>query len=253
MFGDGLPAFVVREVALLRNFEHPNVVRLLDVHVGRYDIQMVFEFHPADLHMVLKQSSGRMSIEKVRQYSANILDGLHACHTNQLLHRDIKPLNILLSAEGILKIADFGLARACDHQQPLTLEVVTLWYRSPELLLGATRYGFEVDCWSAGCVIAEMCTGRPLFPGGAQTDTLLQIFQLLGTPSCTNWPQGTQLQHFRDRYPKWAGTGLKPILDVRPELYPREGHELLSGLLCLQPDRRLSSRQARRHQFCRQG
>ena len=252
VFGDGVPTFAVREVSLLRRFKHPNVVQLLDVHVGRDEIRMVFELHPADLRMVLKRSSGRMSIEHVRQYSADILEGLYACHTNQLLHRDIKPQNILLSADGILKIADFGLARVSNQQQPLTLEVVTLWYRSPELLLGATRYGFEVDCWSAGCVIAEMCTGRPLFPGGAQIDTLLQIFQLLGTPSCTNWPQGTQLQHFRDRYPKWAGTGLRPILDVRPELHAHEGHELLSGLLCLQPDQRLSSRQARRHEFCRQ-
>ncbi|CAE7571136.1 cdk1 [Symbiodinium natans] len=253
VFGHGVPAFAVLEVALVRKFEHPNVVRLLDVHVGRYDIQMVFELHPADLRMVLKQSSGRMSIEEVRQYSANILDGLCACHTIQLLHRDIKPQNILVSAEGILKIADFGQARISDPQQPLTLQVVTLWYRSPELLLGAARYGFEVDCWSAGCVIAEMCTGRPLFPGGSQIDTLLQIFQLLGTPSCTNWPQGRQLHHFRDTFPKWPGTGLQPVLDVRPGLCAHEGHELLSGLLCLQPDRRLSSRQACRHQFCRHG
>ena len=199
VFGHGVPAFAVREASVLLRFDHPNIVRLLEVHVGRGDIQMVFELHLADLRMVLNQNPEAMSMEQVRQYSANILDGLYACHTHQLLHRDIKPQNILVSAEGILKIADFGLARVSNHQ-PLTLEVVTLWYRSPELLLGATRYGFEVDCWSAGCVIAEMSTGRPLFPGDSQVNTLFQIFQLLGTPSSTNWPQGTQLRHFKDKF-----------------------------------------------------
>ena len=93
---------------------------------------------------------------------------------------------------------------------------------SGELLLGAARYGFELGCWSAGCVIAEMCAGRPLFSGGSQIDTLLQIFQLPGTPSCTNWPQGTQLHHFRDTFPKWPGTGLQLALDMRPGLYAHE-------------------------------
>ncbi|CAE7556331.1 cdk1 [Symbiodinium natans] len=251
---DRIRADRVREAALLHNFRHPNVVRLLDVEVVCSDIRMAFDFHPTDLHKVLMlhvQSSHYLPIEQVRQFSEDILNGLSACHTRHLLHRDLKPRNIRLGIDGVLKIAGFGQARECS-EQALTLEVVTLWYRSPELLLGATSYGFEVDCWSAGCIIAEMCTGRPLFPGDSEVGTLFKIFQLVGTPSATNWPQGTQLHHFRRAFPKWPETGLKPIFAVRPELYAHGGDELLSGLLCLQPDRRLSARQAHGHRFCRQ-
>ena len=251
---DRIRADRVREATLLHNFRHPNVVRLLDVDVVRSDVRMVFDFHPEDLHKVLmlcKQSSHYLPIEQVRQYSADILNGLSACHARHILHRDLKPQNIRLGADGVLKIAGFGHARAYS-EQALTLEVVTLWYRSPELLLGATGYGFEVDCWSAGCVIAEIGTGRPLFPGDSEVGTLFKIFQLLGTPSATNWPQGTQLYHFKRSFPSWPETGLKSIFDERPEFYAHKGDELLCSLLCLQPDRRLSARQAQCHPFCRQ-
>ena len=210
--GSTIPAYAIREVSLLRKLSHPNVVRLLDVDVHGCDLWLVFEFHPADLHTVLTQchqASCRLPITEVRQYSANILNGLYACHSRQILHRDLKPQNILVGADGGLRIADFGLARVKQQQQALTPNMVTLWYRSPELLLGAAGYGFEVDCWSAGCVIAEMCTGRPLFPGDSEVGTLFRIFQLLGTPSETNWPQATQLYHFNDKFPKWpAARGL---------------------------------------------
>ena len=254
---DGIPAQAVRELSLLRKLTHPNVVRLLDANVDSSDaqIQMVFEFHPTDLRKVLtlcQQRSQCLPIEQVRHFSANLLNGLFACHSRNILHRDLKPENLLISTEGVLKIADFGLARMQNSSLTrLTLEVVTLWYRSPELLLGTTAYGFEVDCWSSGCVISEMCTGRPLFPGESEVRTLLKIFQLLGTPSQTNWPNGTQLYLFNESFPTWPVTGLKHIFEARPELYAHQGDELLSGLLRLQPDQRLSSRQARCHHFCR--
>lgn len=250
---NGISPQTLREVALLRKLKHPNVVRMIDVmYVGLFDLRLVFDLHPTDLHkelVILKQNSQRMPIEQVRRYAANILDGLEACHGRNLLHRDLKPQNILLGDDGQLKIADFGLARSMVLR-PCTTEVITLWYRCPELLLGENRYGFEVDCWSAGCVIAEMSTSRALFPGDSEIGTLFKIFQLLGTPSDTNWPEGTKLYNFKDRFPKWPGTGLAPILEVQPELLNCGGDDLLRQLLCLHPARRLSSRKARRHRFC---
>ncbi|CAE7409774.1 CDK3 [Symbiodinium natans] len=255
---DGIPAPVVREMTLLRKCRHQNVVKLLDVNLDCKDARvfMIFELLPTDLRKVLsvwKQTSQLLPFEQVRDFSENILSGLFECHTRQILHRDLKPENILLGNDGVLKIADFGLSRLQGHHllTNLTQEVVTLWYRSPELLLGAKAYGFEVDCWSAGCVIAEMCTGSPLFAGETEAAALLKIFQLLGIPSQTNWPQGTQLHQFVERFPAWSATGLKNVLEVRPELQEDKGDELLSGLLHLQPDQRLSSRRARCHQFCR--
>mmetsp|Transcript_5743 Transcript_5743/g.13242 ORF Transcript_5743/g.13242 Transcript_5743/m.13242 type:complete len:526 (+) Transcript_5743:109-1686(+) len=255
-WGDGIPPYALREISLLRGFRHPNVVQLIDVlDVGLTDLRLVFEFHPSDLHKELqrlKRSQQRMPLDQVRLYAANILDGLYACHSRNMLHRDLKPQNILVGHDGSLKIADFGLARMAVPRT-CTLDVVTLWYRCPELLLGAQRYGFEVDCWSAGCVIAEVATSRALFPGDSEVGTLFKIFQLLGTPCPTNWPEGTQLYHFKDRFPKWPGTGIAPIVAAQPELANHQGDELIGQLLTLPPERRLSSRQAHRHPFCERG
>eukprot|EP00439_Symbiodinium_sp_Y106_P025831 s550_g3.t1 len=242
-----------RLLAFLRKLRHPNVVKMIDVtHIGLFDIRLIFELHPTDLHkelLLLQRNSQRMPIRQVRRYTANILDGLAACHDSKLLHRDLKPQNILIGTDGQLKIADFGLARSLDLY-PCTTAVITLWYRPRELLLGEKHYGFEVDCWSAGCVIAEMATSRTLsragalFPGDSEMDTMSRIFRLLGTPSYWNWPEGTKLRHFSRMFPKWTATGLAPILEVQPELKNSGGDELLRQLLCL------SSRKARSHCFC---
>jgi len=255
-WADGIPAHTLREVSLLKRFQHKNIVRLLDVlDVGPTDIRLVFEFLPCDLFQTLKslkKEGQMMPLERLRRYSADLMEGLLACHTRSLIHRDLKPQNILLTHEGSLKIADFGLARMmATPNRSYTLEVVTLWYRAPEMLLGTQRYGYEVDCWSAGCVIAEMATTRPLFPGDSEVDTLFKIFRLFGTPSENNWPDGTGLRHWKERFPKWDGSGLQPLLDKRPELNQENGGaDLLRQLLCMNPNDRMTSRRAKQHPFC---
>jgi len=192
---------VIREVSILRDFVHPNVVRMLDMHVGgQADYNLIFEFLERDLHSVLKRyrkTGERMPMSQVCSFSKMLLNGIHACHVRLIIHRDLKPQNILLSEDNVLKICDFGLARI--FAQPLkhyTVDVITLWYRCPEILLASPNpYGPEVDVWSAGCVIAEMATGEAPFCGQSEIDTIFKIFRLLGTPTEESWPGYQKLDH----------------------------------------------------------
>src|ERR1700722_16600037 len=118
-----------------------------------------------------------------------LFKGIEYCHSRLVLHRDLKPQNLLINKKGELKIADFGLARAFGAPvRTYSNEVVTLWYRAPDVLLGSTMYSTNIDIWSIGCIFAELVTGRPLFPGSDVTDQLQRIFKSLGTPNPTTWP-----------------------------------------------------------------
>mmetsp|Transcript_59634 Transcript_59634/g.134545 ORF Transcript_59634/g.134545 Transcript_59634/m.134545 type:complete len:571 (+) Transcript_59634:133-1845(+) len=254
--GDGMPAYLIREVSLLRDFAHPNVVLLRDVlDAGpARDFRLVFEFVERDLHGVLRSFRREgilMPIEEVQDYSSKLLNGLHACHSRGLVHRDVKPQNVLIGPGGVLKIADFGLARTlASPLRNVTVDVITLWYRAPEILLGATHYGFEVDVWSAGCVIGEMATGQPIFHGDCEIGTVFRIFQLLGTPTKERWPQTMELEFFKDTFPSWPDTGLRPLAELQPDLVQTGGLELLGRMFSYDPGMRISSRRARQHHFC---
>jgi serine/threonine protein kinase len=204
--GSGVPAQVIREGTCLRDLKHPNVVRLLGIYTT--DVQeysLVFPLAEGDLHKLLKsfrQHKTKMPMNLVKKYTHDFLNGVKACHVRLILHRDLKPQNILIGSDG-LKIADFGLARM--FSRPLknyTLDVVTLWYRAPELLLGCQNYGPEVDMWSAGSIIAEMVNGRAIFPGDSEIGTIMKVFQLVGTPSEMSWPGLEGLQHWKHSFPQ---------------------------------------------------
>jgi len=251
-FGEGVPAYVIREVSLLRDFEHPNIVQLLDIHIsGLQDYSLIFEYMDRDLHSLNKQyrkSMQQMPISLVKRYSQDLLNGLHACHLRLIMHRDLKPQNILVGPKG-LKIGDFGLARLFSLPiRPYTHDVVTLWYRAPEILLGAQKYGQEVDIWSVGCIIAETACGPPLFQGDSEIGTIFKIFKVLGTPTEESWPGHQRLEHWTEKFPQWPVTGLRELLDLRPEL-GEDGLQLLVSLLELNPQARLTARRAKNHSF----
>jgi len=246
----GISPHIIREVGSLRDFNHPNVVKLLDVIISMDSVNLIFEFVERDLHQLLKSYRNTetfMPMADVKRYSYELLSGLRACHTLCILHRDLKPQNILIGQDG-LKIGDFGLARSFKATTGnYTTQVVTLWYRAPELLLGATQYGTEVDCWSAGCIIAEMATNQPAFAGDSEIGTVYRIFMISGTPTEAVWPGVSQLCYFKPTFPKWPPTDLLSIYNARPEM--GSGIELLRSLLTMNPKTRANMRRALRSPF----
>ncbi|KAJ7948657.1 Kinase superfamily protein [Quillaja saponaria] len=177
--------FMAREIHILRRLDHPNVIKLEGLVTSRMScsLYLVFEYMEHDLAGLASHPGVNFTEAQVKCYMQQLLRGLDHCHSRGVLHRDIKGSNLLIDNNGILKIADFGLASFFDshHNQPLTSRVVTLWYRPPELLLGAIYYAIAVDLWSTGCILAEMYAGKPIMPGRTEVEQLHKIFKLCET------------------------------------------------------------------------
>ncbi|GHJ85431.1 hypothetical protein NliqN6_1833 [Naganishia liquefaciens] len=204
----GVLGTTVREIKILKLLAHDNIVPLLDIVVDRehsHDLKtfLVFPYMDHDLCGLLKNPSLNMTDGLMKLYMLQLLEGVAYMHHNNIVHRDLKSANILLNNAGLLQIADFGLARAvpegylydCDDDLFMTNMVVTRWYRAPELFMGETQYGFEVDMWSVGCIFSEMLTRRVLFMGRSDPDQLKLIFDLCGTPQPTYVRYESVLKH----------------------------------------------------------
>uniref|UniRef100_A0A8I3WTD9 cyclin-dependent kinase n=1 Tax=Callithrix jacchus TaxID=9483 RepID=A0A8I3WTD9_CALJA len=198
---EGMPLSTIREVAVLRHletFEHPNVVRLFDVcTVSRTDretkLTLVFEHVDQDLTTYLdKVPEPGVPTETIKDMMFQLLRGLDFLHSHRVVHRDLKPQNILVTSNGQIKLADFGLARIYSFQMALTSVVVTLWYRAPEVLLQSS-YATPVDLWSVGCIFAEMFRRKPLFRGSSDVDQLGKILDVIGLPGEEDWPRDVAL------------------------------------------------------------
>ncbi|CAG8978466.1 hypothetical protein HYALB_00005040 [Hymenoscyphus albidus] len=188
---DGFPVTAVREIKLLQSLKHRNIVNLREVMVEKNDCFMVFEYLSHDLTGLLNHPTFKLDPAHKKDLAKQMFEGLDYLHRRGVLHRDIKAANILVSNQGQLKIADFGLARfyAKRRQLDYTNRVITIWYRSPELLLGETQYGPAVDIWSAACVLVEIFTRHAIFPGdGGEISQLEKIYAILGTPNRADWP-----------------------------------------------------------------
>ncbi|KAG6504902.1 hypothetical protein ZIOFF_037250 [Zingiber officinale] len=225
---EGVPSTAIREISLLKEMQHSNIVRLQDVVHSDKRIYLVFEYLDLDLKKHMDSCPELAKDPRlVKTYLYQILRGIAYCHSHRVLHRDLKPQNLLIDrGTNALKLADFGLARAFGIPvRTFTHEVVTLWYRAPEILLGSRQYSTPVDVWSVGCIFAEMVNQRPLFPGDSEIDELFKIFRILGTPNEEIWPGVTSLPDFKSAFPKWQSKDLATLV---PNLGD-PGIDLLSG------------------------
>ncbi len=154
---EGIPSTAIREISILKQLRHPNIVSLLDLEHGDKKLHLIFEYLDFDLKKYLDQNGGPLHPQLVKSYLYQMLDGIAYCHSKRILHRDLKPQNLLIDKTGKIKLADFGLARAFGIPiKTLTHEILTLWYRAPEILLGQKEYSTPVDIWSVGCIFYEM-------------------------------------------------------------------------------------------------
>merc|ERR1712012_708627 len=193
-----------------------------------------------DLKKYMRACGRQLEPATIKSLCFQLCRGIEFCHSNRVLHRDLKPQNLLIDSQLRLKIADFGLARAYMLPIPkYTHEVVTVWYRPLEILLGGSTYSVPVDMWGVGCILAEMATGSPLFCGDSEIDTIFKIFQKLGTPTAEQWPGAADLPDFKSSFPKWTPKGWDKVRNTKAQI-GAVGIELLEGFMMYDPSKRLS-------------
>ena len=249
---EGFPITAMREIKLLQSFDHPNIVGLLEMMVEHNQIFMVFDYLDHDLTGLLTHPDLKLTEGHRKMIFKQLMEGLNYLHKRRVIHRDIKGSNILLNAQGILKIADFGLARnmkvlAQGESPDYTNRVITIWYRPPELLLGSTDYGREVDIWGVGCLLMELYTKTATFQGTEEVSQLFKIFEIMGTPTLESWPNIENLPWFEMLKPR---INKKPTFEVeyKPLMTP-DSFDLAQKLLELVPSRRLTAEQALEHHY----
>ncbi|KAL9236987.1 hypothetical protein vseg_011585 [Gypsophila vaccaria] len=241
--------FMAREILILRKLDHPNIMKLEGLVTSRMSgsLYLVFEYMEHDLAGLSATPGNKFTEAQIKCYMKQLLCGLEHCHSRGVLHRDIKGSNLLINNDGVLKIADFGLATCFkpNQRQPLTSRVVTLWYRAPELLLGSTNYGAAVDMWSVGCILAELFAGKPIMPGRTEVEQMHKIFKLCGSPSETYWK--------KTKYPH--ATSFKPQQPYKSRLtdafkdFPPSALALIEVLLSIEPEKRGHTSTALKSEF----
>ncbi|OTA08486.1 protein kinase NPKA [Trichoderma parareesei] len=258
---NGLPVTGLREIQILKKCRHRNVVAMEEVVVGNdlskpdNSIFLVLEFVEHDLKSILQDMPEPFLSSEVKRLLLQLTAGVSYLHQHYILHRDLKTSNLLLSNRGLLKIADFGMARLVGDPRPkLTQLVVTLWYRAPELLLGARDYDAAVDMWSVGCIMGELITREPLLQGSNEVDQISKVFELCGVPTDESWPSFRRLPNARSlRLPKHTPPQASgSVIRARFPNLTAAGASLLNSLLSLDPERRPSAAQMLDHEYFRQ-
>lgn len=248
---EGIPATALREIAILKHYQHANVVKLYHLNLSDKKIMLCLEYVPYDLKKFwdVEFKNKNVNLEIVKTVMYQILKGIDYLHSKKVLHRDLKPQNILIDNNLRIKIADFGLSRTYSIPiKQYTREVLTLWYRSPELILGAEYYSTGIDMWSIGCIFGELFLKKPLFMGDSEINQLFKIFETLGSPNEDTLPGYKTFPHYQTQFPFWEkGTGLKSKLEGT--CCNSEALDLLTSMLLYNPAKRISCKEALKHSF----
>ncbi|KAJ3031678.1 UNVERIFIED_CONTAM: TFIIH complex serine/threonine-protein kinase subunit kin28 [Siphonaria sp. JEL0065] len=248
-FKDGLDVPSIREVKFLKELKHTNVVELIEVFAHRRNLNMILELMDSDLEAIIKNKNVVFNAGDVKSWLLMTLRGTYHCHRNFILHRDLKPNNLFIAADGTLKVGDFGLARdfgSCN--KPMTSQVVTRWYRAPELLLGGQYYGGGVDIWAIGCIFAELMLRTPYLAGDSDLGQLQTIFRALGTPTEEEWPGFSDLPDKKNlEFPMYPRTPLQTLFTAAGN----DALDLLENMLIYDPLKRISAFDALNHCYFR--
>lgn len=252
-YTEGLAPDAVRELKHLQELHHPNIISLLSVFSSKdQNLNLVLEYLPlGDLEELIRDDKGiHYGTSDVKAWMGMLTRAVWFCHENAVLHRDIKPNNLLIADDGEVKLADFGLARSfSDPYSQMTSNVITRWYRPPELLYGAKHYSGAVDVWSVGLVMAEMILRVPYLPGNSEIHQLQLICQAIGTPSEDNWPGVTKMPGYVKPAPEDATVPLRVKQDFMAPFgtVGDAGVDLLISTLALDPRKRITARDMLRH------
>lgn len=242
---DGINRTAIREIKFLRDLSHPNVISLLDVFGTKSNVSLVFDFMDTDLEVIIKDAKIVLTPGHIKAYTIMTLQGLEYLHSNWILHRDLKPNNLLINSDGILKLGDFGLAKNYGSPNKVySHQVVTRWYRAPELIYGAKIYSTGIDIWAVGCILAELLLRVPFLPGETDLDQLSQIFKVLGSPSEEDWPHVSTLAH----YVEFKHMPAIPFRDI----FTAAGDDLItviSRMLALNPLKRCTCKEALKMEY----
>ncbi|XP_063985375.1 cyclin-dependent kinase-like 4 [Diachasmimorpha longicaudata] len=247
-----------REIRMLKKLHHDNLVKMIEVFRRRKRFYLVFEYLDHTVLDELEAASGGLGPHVSKRHIFQVVRGLNFCHTNHIMHRDVKPENILVSPNGVIKLCDFGFARfVSGPNESCTDYVATRWYRAPELLVGDSRYGRPVDVWALGCLYAEMVTGDPLFPGESDVDQLFQITKVLGGLCSKHQAMINRgFSGYPNRHSRRSSTDdshstiniARPLRSLFPKWSPL-AIDFLSHCLRLDPDMRPSCGALLQHQF----
>lgn len=253
----GFSISALREINILLALNHPNIIKVHEMCVGSTmdKIYMVMDYCQNDLKACIELSKPKLpfSTGEVKQILVQLLSALDCMHKKWFIHRDLKTSNLLYNNNGILKVCDYGMARKYgDPIKAYTLEVVTLWYRCPEVLLGSPTYTTSLDVWSVGCIFAELILGKPLFPGEGEVDQINKIVSALGNPTEDKWKGCSSLPNYNKINWRASSYGklreMLPMLSISSSTYlDNSGYSLLTMLLSMNPDDRITAADALMH------
>lgn len=239
---EGVPATTIREILLLKNLKHSTIINLMEVIHSDERMYLVFEYLDTDLKRLIDNfavSNKRLDPCILKKMAHQMTTAIGFCHSRNIFHRDLKPQNILIDKDFNIKLADFGLGRAANLPlRSYTPEIITLWYRPPELLLGSKYYDASVDIWSLGCILAELYLLSPLFTGDSEIDQIYKIFIILGTPTNETWKDVEELPNYKKDFPSYKRKGLKTLIK------DKDLENLISKMLIYEPLSRITAREA---------